>query len=158
MFDPKQFLAETVSAPMSTSITPPPEGEWTMMVSTKVPVLEWFGEAKWKKDGVDVVMPTAKIPFEITDQRAKDIAGRENLVVYYDMFLDLTTEGRLSTEKEKNVRLGALREALGQNTDPTWTWQKLYGAGPFVGKVNHTKDKNRPDDTFAKVGRVTKIS
>lgn len=160
MFDPKQFLNQTVNAPMSTKITPAPEGEYIAVISTKVPVVEWFGEAEWKdkSSGQTKTQPTCKIPFEITDARAKEQVKRETLMVTYDMFLDLDAQGRLDTSDDKNVRLGALREALGQNQDRSWTFEKLYGAGPVMVKIVHQKDEKRPDDVFAKISRVAKVS
>lgn len=160
VFDPKQFLNLTVSGPMATKITPAPEGEWLCNISTKTPVAEWFDEAEWKdkKSGQTKTQPTCKVPVEIVDPRAKELVKRETLMVSYDMFLDLLPNGQLDTSEDKNVRLGALREALGQNNEPSWTFERLYGAGPFMAKVVHQKDDRRPDDTFAKISRVARVS
>lgn len=157
-FNPQSFLGQTVNAPMATRITPAPEGEWTAIISTKIPLVEWFGEATWKdKDGRDRSQPTAKIPMEIVDARARELSKRENMIVNYDLFLDLLPNGHLDTGDDKNVRLGALRDALGQNNDPNWSWDKLFGAGPLVVKILHQKDKRNPDDTFAKISKVTRV-
>ena len=160
-FNPQTFLGQTVNAPMATSVTPAPEGEWTAIISAKIPLVEWFGEAEWKdkQTGQQKSQPTAKIPVEIVDERAKELVKRNTLMVTYDLFLDLLPNGHLDTGEDKNVRLGALREALGQNQDPNWTWERLFGAGPFVAKVVHQRDKtgNRPDEIFAKISRVTRI-
>lgn len=158
MFDVKQFLNQTVNAPMATTIIPAPEGEWLAQVSTKVTIEEWFGEAKWndKSSGKEKTQTTAKIPIEIIDPKAKEKVPRETLMVNYDMFLDFDDQGRLATGEDKNVRLGALREAVGQNV-PGWTFPNLFGAGPFMAKVVHTKDEKRPDETFAKISRVAKL-
>jgi hypothetical protein len=158
MFDAKAFLNQTVNTPMATRITPPPEGEWTMIISTTIPLEEWFGEAEWKDKATGQMrtQATCKVPMEITDERAKALVKRDRIVVYYDMFLDLDKNGHLDTGEDKNVRLGALREALGQNTTPGWTMQNLWGAGPFIGKVAHKTDEKR-DDVFAKVTRVARI-
>lgn len=159
MFNPKEFLQQTVNAPMATKITPAPEGEWVAVISTKVPIEEWFGEAKWKDKSThqEKTQPTAKIPFEITDERAKELVKRQTLLVTYDMFLDLLPNGHLDTGEDKNVRLGALRDALSQNNDPNWSWQSLWGAGPLVVKIVHSKDEKRPDEVFAKISRVSRI-
>lgn len=160
VFDPKQFLGLTVSGPMATKITPVPEGEWLAIISTKQPVAEWFDEAEWKdkKSGQTKTQPTCKVPFEITDSRAKELVKRETLMVNYDMFLDLLPNGQLDTGEDKNVRLGALREALGQNSEPSWTFERLFGAGPVMVKIVHRKDDKRPDDTFPTITRVAKVS
>jgi hypothetical protein len=159
MFDARQFLNQTVSTSMATSVKPPPEGEWKAMVSTQIPIEEWFGEATWKdkSTGQDKTTPTVKIPFEIVDDTARALAQREKIIVYYDCFLDLNPDGTLATGDDKNVRIGALREALGQNQESDWTFQRFFGAGPFMAKINHQTNKNNPDEKFGRVGRVSRI-
>lgn len=159
-FNAQDFLNKTVDAPMATSIKPCPEGEWTAMISTKVPVVEWFDEAEWKdkKTGQTKTQPTVKIPVEIVDERARELLPRETIIVPYDAFLDLLPNGHLDTGEDKNVRIGALREALGQNQDSGWTFERLFGAGPFKAKVYHeTSEKRQDGSKFAKIGRVTRI-
>lgn len=160
VFDPKQFMGMVVDAPMATKITPAPEGEWKCMISTLTPVVDWFDEAEWqdKKTGQKKTQPTLKVPCEIIDDRARELVKRERLIVTYDAFLDLLPNGNLDTGEDKNVRLGALREALGQNNERNWTFERLYGAGPFIARVIHQKDERRPDDVFAKISRVVRIS
>lgn len=157
-FDPKEFLQQTVTVPMATRITLVPEGEWIAIISTSIPIEDWFSEAEWKdkKSGETRRQSTAKIPIEITDENAKLLVKREKLIVYYDTFLDLDERGRLATGEDKNVRLGALREALNQNSDPAWTFQSLWGAGPFIVKVKHKTDEKRGED-FAHAVRVARI-
>ena len=159
VFNPQEFLSKTVGAGMATSIKPCPEGEWIGIISTKVPVVDWFGEAEWKDKQTQQTrtQPTVKIPVEITDERAKALVTRNTLLVTYDAFLDLLPNGHLDTSEDKNVRIGALRLALGQESDPAWTFEKLFGAGPAIFKVYHQKDERRPDDVFAKIGRVTRV-
>jgi hypothetical protein len=158
-FDPTVFLQQTVTAPMATRITLAPEGEWIAVISTAVPIDQWFGEAEWKdkNTGAQRSQPTCKIPFEITDESAKLLIKREKIIVSYDMFIDLDANGRLDTGEDKNVRLGALRAALNQNNDPTWTFQQLFGAGPLIVKIRHKLDEKR-GEVFANVTRVAKIS
>src|SRR5258708_33000070 len=119
-FNPQEFLGQTVNAPMATSITPAPEGEWTCIISTKIPLVEWFGEAKWKdkSTGQEKSQTTAKIPVEIVDERAKELVKRNTLLVTYDLFLDLLPNEHLSTVADKNVHFGPLREAVWQNHNP----------------------------------------
>lgn len=158
-FNPQAFLNQTIHAPMATQITPCPVGDWIAQISTKIPVEEWFDEATWKdkKTGQEKSQPTCKVPVEIIDSRAKELLPRENIILNYDMFLDVDAHGHLDTGEDKNVRLGALREALGQNEDTSWVFSKLFGAGPFVAKVVHTVDEKRDGQTFAKITRVAKL-
>ena len=159
-FNPQEFLNKTIDSPMATQIKPCPEGEWKAMISTKIPVLEWFDEASWtdKKTHQTKTQPTIKIPVEIIDERAKELIARETIIVSYDGFLDMLPNGHFDTGEDKNVRLGAIREAVGQNQETGWTVERLFGAGPFMAKVYHEVNEKRGDGSkFAKIGRVTRI-
>lgn len=159
-FNARQFLDQTVTAPMSTMVTPCPEGEWQARVIDEGNIEEWFREAEWtdKSTGEARSSPTARIPFIIIDQRPLQMLKREKLIVPYDIFLDVTPDGRLDTGEDKNVRLGALRAALGQNADTSWGFSKLWGAGPCIVKVSHRSDAKDPLRKFAQVDRVAKLS
>jgi hypothetical protein len=71
--------------------------------------------------------------------------------------LDFDDTGKLVNGPNRNVALGQLREALGQNK-PGWTPQQLLGAGPFIGRVKHTSSKTNPEQKFAEVVKAGKIS
>ena len=163
-FNAQEFLNKTVGAGMSTSVKPCPEGEWTAMISTKIPVVEWFDEAEWRdrKTHETKTQPTVKVPIEITDDRARALMNRETILVNYDSFMDVLPNGHLDTGEDKNVRIGALRAALGQDHDPAWSFEKLFGAGPLMVKVVHERGKKEgkvdPDSPpYAKISRVSRI-
>lgn len=157
-FDADAFLNQTVDAPMSTSITPCPEGEYKMMISTEGDITSWFGEAKWEKNGVSHSAATCTIPVEILDDAVRQKLGREKVTSRIKMFLDMTPDNRLDTSEGKNVRLGALRAALGQNDSTGWNFGKLRGAGPFIGRVTQRSDAKDPSIKYDEVSRVSKLA
>lgn len=160
MFDPSQFINATVNSPMSTAVVVCPEGEWTAVVSDDGDLSDWFSEVEWKdkKTGEQRSAPKVSIPFKITDQRAFTIGKRDSFYVTLDSFIDLDSSGNMSTEEGKNVKIGQLRAALGQNT-PGWNFSMLRGAGPVVVKVyQESYDKNDPTRKAARVARVMKLT
>jgi hypothetical protein len=155
-FDASAFLNQTVDGPMSTSIPANPEGEYKMMISGDSDPTTWFGEAKWEKNGQSFSSPTCTIPVEILDDALRAKLGRDKVTDRIKMFLDMK-DGRLDTSEGKNVKLGALRAALGQNEMAGWTFGKLVGAGPFIGRITQSSDKKDPTIKYSEVSRVSKL-
>lgn len=153
MFDPQQFASSNV-APLDTQIAICPEGEWKFVVGSDPKMLvprNVKGESA--KGAYDFW--SLDITCECVDDNVKQQLGRDKVTVRYSVNLDLDGNGNLDAGKGKNVSLGQLREALGQNADPTWTPGKLLGAGPFVGKVTHTQNKGK---TYANITRAAPLS
>jgi len=149
------LLTQTVDASMSTSMTPCPEGEWQAMVDD---ITENNFRTIERDDGseVQIFQPM----FVVTDQKAIDAVGREKLVVpHKGIFLDFDDDGStLSTGKDKNVKLGQMREACGQNKRKGWNISKLAGAGPIMILVKHRiPDPMDPETKYAEVRRVSAI-
>lgn len=153
-FDPETFMSQTVDAPLATEFEVCPEGEYQAMIDdfdSKA-----FGTATWQaKDGSgEKSSPTFKCPFVIQDESVKASLGRDKVVVMADMFLDVK-DGQLDTSKGKNVLLGQIRNAVGQNQAGAWSPSQLRGAGPLMVRVKHRKDKN--DVTRAEIRQVAPI-
>jgi hypothetical protein len=81
------------------------------------------------------------ITWEITDEKfraAMGVEGDRKALVRGTVFLDLTmgSDGKkqIDTNKGKNVQLGKIREALGQNV-PGWAPGRLVGAGPALLEI-----------------------
>ena len=129
-------------------------------MSAEGDIKDWFGTAEWedKKTGQHRQASTCEIPIEITDQRAKDLLKRDKVLTRYRFFLDLRSDGSLDTGQDKNVKLGQLRAAVGQNGPQPWNFGMLRGAGPFLARVKQTSDKKDPEVKYAEVTRVTKLT
>lgn len=153
MFDASTFLNQTVSGPMSTSVPSADEGEYTALVAGDDKYIE-FREVETKNG----TRPICRVWYEITDAAQKAKLGRETVRIPQDIWLDLDAGGNLDMGEGKNVRLGQLREALGQNEDTAWTFGKLRGAGPVMVRVSQRSDKNDPKTKYSEVQRVTRIS
>ena len=69
------------------------------------------------------------------------------------IFLDLTPQCYLDMGEGKNVGLGRLREAVGQNTPDPWTFQNLVGALCQV-LVEHVPSKKEAGVVNAQVKKI----
>ncbi len=158
--DASAFLDQTVDGPLSTSVPAVPEGEYKMMISGDGDITTWFGEATWKDKltGEDRSSPTLTIPVEILDDTLRQSMKRDKVTSRIKMFLDMTPDKKLDTSEGKNVRLGALRAALGQNEGSGWTFARLKGAGPFIGRVTQRSDQKDPSIKYDEVSRVSKLA
>lgn len=152
MFDADAFMNQQTSGPMSTQIIPCPEGEWTAKVSDGDNFVT-FREVNTKNGP----RPICRINYEVLDDSARQKVGRDRLFVIQDIWLDTTSSGQIDTSEGKNVKLGQLRQALGQN-DGSWSFPMLKGAGPLMVRVSQRSDPDDPQTKYAEVQRVAKIS
>jgi hypothetical protein len=81
----------------------------------------------------------------------KDIKFTDNFIVDLDKF------NKIDTGPDKNVLLGQIREALGQN-EGQWTPGMLKDTRPVLIVIKHRKDKDDDEKTYASVTRVAAIS
>lgn len=156
VFDPNAFMAQNVDGPMATEIRSVPEGEYTAMIDS-FEADKAFTQINWNDRNTGEARSAVQFacPFVIQDEAVKSELGREKLVVYAKMFLDMDN-GTLSTAPDKNVLLGQIREAVGQN-NAGWSFGMLAGAGPVKVRVKHRADKNDPSKKYAEVNRVAPI-
>ena len=146
-FDPDAFLSTHVEGQMETKFTPLPEGDYNAYVDSIAASEMGQGAEKSK---------VLVVTFAITDESAKQFMQMDKPTVKHNIFLDFEEDGRLSFGKNKNVALGALREAVGQNGPEPWSFRRLEGAGPVILKLTHRFNKTTGEGPYANVARVTK--
>lgn len=140
-FDPDSFLDTNVEGALSTHIVPIPEGEYQAFISDV--------KARQAKES-----RILDVHYKILDSELEKKLGREEVTVRQSMFLDFTEDGALDNSEGKNVRLGRLREAVGQNTGKRWSPRQLVGAGPVLIKVTQRVDKEDSEQIYNDVTRV----
>jgi hypothetical protein len=140
-FDPDTFLGQETDQIMDTHFKPVPEGEYTAMIDTVV--------AKEVNDS-----PVLDITYVILDEAVKVEMNSERVSVRQSIFVEMEDDGRIALGDNKNVKLGKLREALGQNSG-IWSPRKLAGAGPVKIKTVNKPDKIDPETIYSNVQRVT---
>lgn len=162
-FDPNSFLQSTVDSPLDTEYMLIPEGEYHAIIddfdSTALEQID-FTYKKGARAGQPGSMTKFTIPFVIQDDKVKQEMGRDKVVISKQVILDLNDQGSLDTSRGRNVELGRVRAAAGQQDTSPWGFANLRGAGPMMIKVVH-RTFDRSDGTKgtrAEVDRVARIS
>lgn len=153
-FDLEKFKNSAVD-PLATQFEVVPEGEFPFILDNKPEMLEpkeLSGTSQ--RTGKDYHFWQLELDCICQDPAVAAKLGRDKVVVRMRLNLDLNDDGGLATGPNKNVALGQLRAALDQNK-PGWSPAQLLGAGPFMGKVVHTKSDNGA--VFADIRRVAPI-
>jgi len=145
-FNPDLFLQAESSEALSTVLTPVPEGEFPGVIKSITPRV--VGEKG---------TPVLDVVWTLDSPEVKAATGIDNSQVRQSLWLDVTDSGGLDFSKGKNVSLGRLREALGQNkAGKPWSPNMLIGGSAKV-KVVHTFDKNDSSIIYANVNSVAKL-
>src|SRR4051812_18489445 len=142
-FNADAFLNQTAEGPMSTSVTPCPEGEYKAIVDDSDKAIS-FKEINTKNGAAHQMV----VLFKILDENLKAQLKRETVTVPMNCWLDITDTGSLDTSEGKNVSIGRLRAALEQN-EGSWKPADLKGKGPLMVKVSQRSDNKDPTIKYA---------
>ena len=143
MFDPESFLHTTTTESDSTRREPVPVGDYTAVIESIKPDVTQNGA------------PLLRVNWRLADPRYPDVEGR---LIDQTIWLDVTEAGSLDRSKGKNIGLGRLRTAVGQNNPgQSWSPAMLIGQVALVS-VSHRADKNDADIQYDQVGRVAKAA
>lgn len=145
-FDVEALLETQIEGSLSTSRDPIPEGDYTGVVD------DIKARTITMRDGDEKVI--VSVMWNIDDAEVAAELGVDNLRCKQDLWVDLTDEGGLDLGKGKNIDLGRLREALGQNGDRAWTFQHLVGKTATL-EIIQVPDKDDPDTIYNRVKTVT---
>lgn len=149
-FDPDAFMSGTTTEANAEKFDPIPEGDSYHGVIEKAEVNQFRG----KKDP-SKTYTSLNITWAIDDPALAEKLGRQSLTCRQSVFLDLNDNGALATGANKNVGLGRLRKALGQNQPgKPWSPAMLEGAGPCLLKVEHVING---EDTYDQVTKVAAL-
>ena len=148
-----------VDAPMATNLASVPEGEYSAMIGDFDSSAFKTVTTTDKNTGDKRDRPVLEVPFLIQDDALKAKLGRESVSHRETYWLDMTADGRLDTGLDKNVRLGQLRQALGQNNHGVpWAPTMLRGQGPLRIVIKTTSDKRDPEKKYTNITKYAKIS
>lgn len=151
-FDPDAFLSpgNEITDSFDTTIAKVPPGEYRAQVD-KIAKPRKFQA----KSGDEMV--AFDITWAILDEDVKAETELAKPTSRQTIFLDINEDGSLARGKNKNVGLGRLREALGQNQPgQPWNPNMLVGALAMV-KIEHSPNERNPDDPFANVVAVAAL-
>lgn len=159
-FDAGQFMQATVDAPMATEYEICPEGLFPAMIGDfdeKAIQRHSFTYKQGPQAGQPGSMVKFNCPFSIQDETVKAQMERETVYADQQIILDTNELGQLDLGKGKNVKLGQIREALGQNAAGPWNIMNLRGAGPLLVQVVH-EEFERKDKSKGKKAVVVRVA
>lgn len=147
MFDPDAFMNTQFTEANETRFKTVPEGEYPANID-KVEANTWQSR-DGSKSGLRL-----DVTWKIDDPAAAEATGVANPTVRQGIMLDMTEAGGLATGPGRNINLGRLREAVGQNK-PGQPWQPSM----LVGQPARIKVSHRPyeGEIYAEVKGVTKL-
>lgn len=160
-FDPDAFMSATVDQPLEIERTLVPEGEFRMMVddfdSTAFETFS-FTYKRGPNAGSEGSMTKFSCPIVVDDDKVRQLLQMDKPRVFHTCTLDFDeTTGQLMFGPNRNIDLGKLRHAVGQNSPGPWSVSQLRGAGPFMGKVKH-REGNRKDGSKFKIAEIERMS
>lgn len=147
-FDPTQFLDMQFTEANDTVIINPDEGEYQAQIE-KIDFRPWQSKSDPSKAGLAL-----DITWELQSEAARAKTGRDKVTVRQGLMLDMLTNGGLDMGKGRNISLGRLRDAVGQNVPGRpWTASQLIGQ---MAKVS-LKQRVDGDNIYIDVKGVTKL-
>lgn len=153
LFDPVQFLeAGEVTGEMATKFETTPLGRFNFQVKShqirKITPSEAGKDPFFVYEAVCVASGDQRTA---TGQTIKELTGQDEVRARYKGFADFTPQGAMELGPGKNVAIGKLRAAVGQNS-PTapWRFPMLLGQ-VFSGEVIHKPNEKNPEQPFAEI-------
>lgn len=108
----EEFLQVTTDEALDDHLDPCPPGEHLCIAGK--PEVRKFQYKSGDREGEDGYRMVIK--WDVQSDEVKQLLDRETVSVTQSVLLDITPEGNLDMGKGKNIGLGAIRTALGQNT------------------------------------------
>lgn len=144
-FDPDTFLNTTYEGELDTRRVPLPVDDYVATILEVNPGTTPRGTAYME------------ILWEVDHAELASELGRPKSRVRQTVWLDLTESGDLDFGRGKNIMLGRLREAVGQNAPgQPWSPAQLVGQAARV-RVKHRPDKNDPEVVYEEVSGVSAL-
>ncbi|MFQ5742011.1 MAG: hypothetical protein ACE5HV_00300 [Acidobacteriota bacterium] len=139
-FDADTFMATEVEGAFETKYTPIPTANYTATIDSVL--------VRAAGDGV-----VLDVTCLIHDEELAAKLGLERITVRAGIWLDLDPRtGALLFGPNRNIKLGRLREAVGQNGPKPWSFKMLEGAGPLLIAVVPDKSGDYNDiKSYAKL-------
>lgn len=159
-FDPQAFLSSTFTEANETRFITVPEPQ-ELNKDSYLAVIRSVEAVPWQsRDGSKSGLKL-RIGWAIDDADVTEYTGLESPMVYQDIMLDLLPSGGLATGPGKNVNLGRLREAVGQNKPgQPWSPSMLQGqVARVVVKHRIWEDESAvtDEDRYRKIAEVKAV-
>lgn len=146
VFDTDAFMNAQFTEALDTQYVPAPEGEYPASVK----------EVKTRTtDKGNVILD---VTWETSDDSVREATGLDTTQIRQSIFLDVSPNGGLALGPGKNVQLGRLRAAVGQNKPgQAWGFGNLVGAVAIIKVKHRTYEKDGEQQIAADVKGVAAL-
>ena len=135
---------------MSTSFKPMPEHEAMAVIADLE--IKTGTIKKGDRAGEQWVMFSVK--YEVDSDEAREATNMDTPTVRQALFVDINDDGMLDTSEGRNLGLGRLRAACGQNGDGPWSPMQLVGC-PVMIFISQRVDDDDPEKIYNEVKSTT---
>lgn len=152
VFNPDDFASMATEA-NDTVYPVGPTGDYLAVIDS------WKVNKRQNQEGEDLY--PLDILWDVQDDNFRAALARSDgkgivtQTIFLDMVLGPNGKMIIDSSKGKNIALGKLRDAIGQNV-PGWTPGRLTGAGPAL--ISVTQDTGKDGVTRNRVKKVGKMS
>jgi hypothetical protein len=146
------FLTENFEGVLDTHLVPIPIGEHLAVIGTGEKDVDFqFGVSQksnkpWMR--VDLML-------DYPDPNLASQLKREKVRSRWGIMIDLDENGKPDFRPQRNIRLGQLRDAVGQNKPGPWNFNMLKGQQIKV-RHEHEPNEKDPQSPYSNVVAVTK--
>lgn len=151
MFDPETFMQTQFEGSMSTKLILVPAQDWPGIIAKAV-------AKKTVIEGEDRAI--LDVQWCIEDPKCTEVTKQVKNFVNQAHFLDIKFVDNMPVidfGEGKNISLGALREAVGQNTNKKWSPNMLVGQAGTI-RIGHKPDRTDSSKIYARVTMVTSLT
>ena len=147
VFDAEAFMAQTTTEEGSTVYATVEEGDYQSIIDKTEP------RQGTDKNGNPFLV--LDVFHEILDEAVRTQLGLTKVIVKQGVFVEFLPNGAIDWSEGKNVKLGRLREAIGQNKPgASWSPSMLPGGGPLMIHVIKRPAKDGSDDVYNEVTKT----
>lgn len=140
-FNPELFLNTTVDAVLSTEYVNLPVGDYVGVIGPIGPDnFKSFDIKRGENAGKKAYRLDLEILIDDPEGKLREELGGRPPKVFDGIMLDLKADGSLEFGKGRNVQLGKLRDALGQNKAGPWSFGMMASQPVKVSIVHDTYD------------------
>jgi hypothetical protein len=156
MFDIASFQNSSITGAMDTRRSVYPEGEYVLQIAADDKAVQIQGGMSAAKDDkparpwarCTLKCRVVKCPETTSMDELAKLMGQpvDELYIYYGIMLDINDNGKLDGGPNRNVKLGAIRAAVGQNDgNIPWHYEMLKTQAFRAKVITVSSDKSDPE-------------
>lgn len=147
IFNPEALLDTTYEESPPDHYTPIDEGEYPLKIKNINVRRQTTNDGR--------AFHVADVDFIVEDEGVKAKLNMPEPSARMSIFLDLNEQGQLDMGTNKNVKVGALKKAVGLKEGRKWSFRHMIDCTCY-GKIKQEADRNDPERIYSRVVTVTR--